>query len=158
MRRPIEIFFSYAHEDEALMDEVRRQLIGYDRRKIIRKWHDRLIQPGAEWREQIDERLYRSDIILLFISSRFIESRYCYYAEMKEAMRRHEANEARVIPVILRPCLWQEEPFARLQVLPTAAKPLSTWHNLDEGSLDVATGIMRVVREIIDTHAPDEAA
>ena len=57
MTRPIEIFFSYAHEDEALMDEVRRQLIGFDRRKIIRKWHDRQIQPGAEWREQIDERL-----------------------------------------------------------------------------------------------------
>jgi hypothetical protein len=37
MMKPIEIFFSYAHEDEALMDEVRRQLILYDRQDIIRK-------------------------------------------------------------------------------------------------------------------------
>ena len=31
MQRPIEVFFSYAHEDELLMDEVRRQLVVFDR-------------------------------------------------------------------------------------------------------------------------------
>jgi hypothetical protein len=28
--RPLEIFFSYAHEDEDLMNDVRRQLIVYE--------------------------------------------------------------------------------------------------------------------------------
>jgi hypothetical protein len=32
MDRPLEIFFSYAHNDEALMDGVRRQLIVYERK------------------------------------------------------------------------------------------------------------------------------
>jgi hypothetical protein len=159
MIRPIDIFFSYAHEDEALMDEVRRQLIGYDRRGIIRKWHDRQIAPGSNWRGQIDERLFRSDIILLFITPHFIESRYCYDVEMAEALRRHDANTARVIPVILRPCLWQDEPFARLQPVPTGGKPLTTWPNRDEGALNAAQGIMSVVRELIEKHpAPNEAA
>jgi hypothetical protein len=57
---PIEIFFSYAHEDEPLMDDVRRQLIVYDRQGIIRKWHDREILPGQQWNKFIDDRIKRA--------------------------------------------------------------------------------------------------
>jgi hypothetical protein len=44
---PLEIFFSYAHEDEALMNDVRRQLVVYERNGRILKWHDRMIPPAA---------------------------------------------------------------------------------------------------------------
>src|SRR5262245_55444860 len=136
MQRPIEIFFSYAHEDESLMNEVRRQLVIFDRQGLITKWHDRRILPGSDWRGQIDHRLRHSDVILLFISPDFFESDYCYEAEMTEAMGRHQAASARVVPIILRPCAWRNAPFAALQVLPTDARPLSTWPNRDEACLD----------------------
>lgn len=152
MTRRIDIFFSYAHEDEALMDDVRRQLIGFDRRQIIRKWHDRQISPGQVWQDQIDVRLREADIILLFVSPYFIESKYCYYVETDEAMRRHDAGEARVIPVILRPCLWQEERIGRLQAVPADGKPLETWPNRHEGAMNAADGIMRVVNELNAQH------
>jgi hypothetical protein len=147
-QRPIELFFSYAHEDESLMNDVRRQLVVFDRQDLIKKWHDRLIPPGADWRDQIDDRLAHSDIILLFVSPDFFESDYCYEAEMAEAMRRHRAGSARVIPIILRPCAWQTAPFADLQVLPRDGRPITTWPNRDEACLDVAEGVMRAVREI----------
>jgi hypothetical protein len=50
---PIEIFFSYAHEDEDLMNDVRRQLVLFERLGRIEKWHDRQIRPGAEWNMDI---------------------------------------------------------------------------------------------------------
>ncbi len=148
MARPIEIFFSYAHEDEALMDAVRRQLIVFDRQDIIRKKHDRMIRPGQEWKGFIDERLKYSDIILLFISGHFFESDYCYDVEMEQALKRHEERTAHVIPVIVRPCLWHEAPFGRLQALPTDGQPLTMWGNQDEGARNAAEGIMRMVREL----------
>ena len=148
MQRPIEVFFSYAHEDELLMDEVRRQLVVFDRQGLIRKWHDRLIPAGADWRHQIDERLAHSDVILLFISPNFFDSDYCYEAEMAEAMRRHQTNSAKVVPIILRPCAWESAPFANLQALPTDGRPITTWLNRDEACLDVATGVMRAVSEL----------
>ena len=148
MPRPIEIFFSYAHEDESLMDEIRRQLIVFDRQNVIRKWHDRLIPAGTRWKGQIDSRLRSAHIVLLFISPHFFESDYCFDTEMREAMRRHAAGQARVTPVILRPCLWQSAPFAQIQAVPKDAKPLTSWPNRDEGCLDAASRIMEVVREI----------
>lgn len=78
----VEIFFSDEHEDEALMHEVRRQLILYERQGMIVKWHDRMINPGGEWKGIIDERLNRASIILLFVSAYFIESKYCCNIEM----------------------------------------------------------------------------
>lgn len=146
----IEIFFSYAHEDEDLMDEVRRQLIVYERQGRIIKWHDREILPGGEWRGEIDGRLRRARVILLFMSPRFIESKYCYEIEGQEAMNRHKSKEATVIPVILRPCAWEESPFGELQALPRDAKPISTWENIDIASLDVARGVMSLVDSLID--------
>lgn len=143
-----EIFFSYAHEDEDLMNEVRRQLTVFEREKRIVKWHDRMIPPGSEWKNQIDSGLQNAKIILLFMSPHFIESKYCYEIEGKEALKRHESGEAVVIPVVLRPCAWDASPFGKLQALPKEAKPISTWNNLDSASLDVARKIMAKVDEL----------
>jgi hypothetical protein len=146
--KPIQIFFSYAHEDEKLMDAVRRQLVLFDRQRIIEKWHDRRIPPGTSWKDKIDDRLRDAQIILLFVSPHFFESDYCFETEMREALRRHASGAARVVPIILRPCLWQSAPFAQLQALPTDAKPISTWPDLDEACVDAAQGIMNVVFEL----------
>ncbi len=148
----IEIFFSYAHEDEKLMDEVRRQLIVFEREKRIVKWHDRMIPPGSDWKNQIDVRLHNAKIILLFMSPHFIESKYCYEIEGKEALKRHDAGEAVVIPVVLRPCAWDASPFGNLQALPKDAKPISTWQNVDSASLDVARRVMSKVDELNESN------
>src|SRR5688572_4130169 len=118
MSEPVEIFFSYAHADEALMNDFRLQLILFERQGLIRKWHDRQIPPGSVWKGQIDDRLKTARVILLFVSPHFFESDYCYDEEMTEALRREQSGEARVIPIILRPCRWETSPFGHLQVLP----------------------------------------
>jgi hypothetical protein len=145
---PTEIFFSYAHEDEDLMNAVRSQLVVFERQGKIVKWHDRQIPPGMEWEPTIDERLQHSKVILLFVSPAFLESRYCWDVEVRIALERHERGDARVIPIIVRPCAWDASPFAKLQALPLDAKPLIQFSDRDQASLDVARSIMRVVEEI----------
>jgi TIR domain len=151
MVRPAIIFFSYAHEDEALMNRVRQQLIIFERQGYIIKYYDRMIPPGGEWQGVIDNMLFESQIILLFVSPDFIESRYCYDIEVTAALERHRAGAARVIPVILRPCAWTVSPFGQLQALPTNGKPITTWRNLDKACLDVAEGVMQVVSELSES-------
>ena len=62
-------------------------------------------------------------------------------------MERHEAGEALVIPVILRPVDWTGAPFGKLQALPRDGKPVSTWSNQDEAFADVARGIRNAIEE-----------
>lgn len=143
--RPIQIFFSYAHEDEALMDEVRIQLIAHERIGDIIKWHDRMIPPGEDWQHEIDHRIEQAHVILLFMSPAFIASRYCFEIEGEVALRRHQERSARVIPVVLRACNWNVTPFGDLQALPTDGIPFTQWPDRDQASLDIAQGIMRNV-------------
>jgi hypothetical protein len=153
MFRTIEIFFSYAHADAQLMNDVRRQLIVYERNGRILKWWDRQIPPGDDWRKQINNHLSTAKIILLFLSPHFIESRYCYEVEGEAALLRHNSGEAYVIPVILRPCDWQARPFGNLQALPRDAVPVSRWPDRDEACLNVAQGVMAIV-DMLTGHAP----
>ena len=140
------------------MNAVRQQLVVFERNGRILKWHDRMIPSGSEWKEHIDRRLERAKIILLFMSPDFIDSQYCYEVEGSLALHRHTTAQATVIPVILRPCAWQDTPFGALQALPKDATPISTWSNRDEGCLDVARGIMRVVDELTSRSPADTAA
>lgn len=145
----VEVFYAYSHQDEALRDELEKHLSTLWRQGIISSWHDRRIGPGTEWEGQIDEHLNVSQVILLLVSSDFLFSNYCYDVEMKRALERHEAGTARVIPVILRACLWDGAPFCKLQALPKDARPITSWPNLDEAFFDVAKGIRAAIQELI---------
>ena len=145
---PVEVFFSYSHIDEELRDRLARGLTMLKREGIISEWHDRRVAPGQEWGGEIDSHLNSAGIILLLVSTDFLASDYCYDVEVKRAMQRHQAGEARVIPVILRPCDWAGAPFAKIQVLPKDAKPVTLWADLDEAFLDVAKGIRKAAEEV----------
>ncbi len=45
----VTIFFCYAHEDEALLNRLKRQLWPLQRQGLITVWHDRDISAGTEW-------------------------------------------------------------------------------------------------------------
>ncbi|MBB5035572.1 toll/interleukin-1 receptor domain-containing protein [Prosthecobacter vanneervenii] len=135
------IFFSYSHKDESLRNELETHLAMLKREGLITSWHDRKITAGDEFAGVIDEKLNTAEIILLLVSSDFLASGYCYDIEVQQAMARHEAGMARVIPIILRPCEWTRAPFGRLLAAPTDGKPISKWADRDEAFLDVVRQI-----------------
>ncbi|MEM9482295.1 MAG: TIR domain-containing protein [Cyanobacteria bacterium P01_F01_bin.116] len=146
--QPIEIFFSYSHRDEVLRDEMAKHLSILKRQGVIAAWYDRDIEVGSEWAADIDTHLNSAQVILLLISPDFLASDYCFDLEMKRAMERHEAREAYVVPIILRPVDWSGAPFGKLQALPKNAKPVTSWANLDEAFENVAKGIRRLVERL----------
>lgn len=143
--QPIEVFFSYSHKDETFRQELIKHLSILRRQGVIAEWHDRKITAGSEWAGEIDSHLNTADVILLLISSEFLASDYCYDIELKRAMERHDAGEARVIPIILRSVDWSGAPFGKLQALPRDAKPVTEWPNRDAAFTDVAKGIRAAI-------------
>lgn len=145
----VSIFFCYAHEDEALLNILKRHLTPLRRQRLIEVWHDRDISAGAEWEQEINQHLNSAQIILLLVSPDFMYSDYCYGIEMKRAIERHERKEAEVIPIILRPVYWQGVP-GKLQALPKDGLPITDpdWNNLDRAFYNVTEGIRIVVEQI----------
>jgi hypothetical protein len=145
---PLDVFISYSHRDEKLRETLGLHLASLQRQGVIKSWHDRKISAGTEWKQAIDENLNSAEIILLLISENFIASDYCYDLEMERAIARHDAGEARVIPIILKPVDWSGAPFGKLQALPKNAKPVTTWSNRGEAFLNIAEGIRQAAMEM----------
>ena len=144
----IKVFLCYSSKDDRLRRDLETFLASLKREKKITIWYDRIIPPGKEWEGEIDGHLESARIILLLVSPHFLESDYIYDREMKRALERHNAGEACVIPIILRPCDWEGAPFGKLQALPRDGRPIVNWPRRDEAFRDVATGIRNVVEEL----------
>ncbi|WP_437657009.1 AAA family ATPase [Sorangium sp. So ce1182] len=147
-KKPLRLFFSYSHKDEALRDELETHLALLKREGLLQSWHDRRVGAGEEWAGQIDKNLNEAEVILLLVSADFLASDYCFDNEMTRALQRHDAGQACVIPVILRKTDWHRAPFAKLQALPTDARPITLWQDRDEAWTDVALGIRRAVESL----------
>ncbi len=143
--QPIKIFYCYAHEDRVLRDRIDSHLGLLKRLEYVVGWYDREIQAGTEWKREIGTHLNTASIILLLVSADFMNSDYCYGVEMRKALEMHEKGKARVLPILLRPVDWQGAPFAKLQMLPTGAKPITKWPDQDEALEDIAKQIRAVV-------------
>ncbi len=157
LTRTIEVFISYAHRDEKSREELEMHLKALKLHGHISIWHDRKISPGKELDREINEHLNKAHIILLLISPDFIASDYCYGIEVKKALQRHEADECRVIPVILRPASWKIAAFRKLRALPTDGKPVTEWKNRDRAFINITDGIQIAVQEILEILTKSEA-
>jgi internalin A len=142
------VFFSYSHKDETLRDEMETHLKLLQRQTVISAWHDRKILAGKEWDGEIDLHLERARIILLLVSADFLASDYCWDKEVKRAMERHDAGEAVVIPIMLRPCDWKDAPFAMLQGLPRDMRPVTASNDHDAAWAEVASGIRAIAEAL----------
>lgn len=151
----VKLFFSYSHKDEDLRNELETHLAPLKREGVIDVWHDRRISPGKHFGSEISNHLEESQIILLLISAYFVESDYCYDAEMTRALELQSSGTARVIPVILHPCDWQRLPFGNLQALPKNGKPISKYANVHDAFLEVTQGIRAVAEEFDGARATE---
>jgi cell division protein FtsA len=143
---PIKLFYCYSHVDKALRDDLDLRLKPLERLGLVKSWYDGEITPGSPWAEEIDNHLNTADIILLLISPEFIASDSCFSEEMVQAIARHDAGDACVIPILLRPTLWQDAPFSKLQMLPKGAQAVTSWPDRDEALLHVTKGIDKAIK------------
>lgn len=148
------LFFSYSHVDENLRDQLETHLSGLRRQGLISSWHDRRITVGEDLGEAIDNHINTADVILLLVSPDFIASDYCYEREMKRALERHQRADARVVPVILRPCDWHDLPFGKLLATPKDGRPITMWPNIDEAFLEVVSAIKRALKDLGQSVTP----
>ncbi len=144
----VKTFIAYSHRDREFVDRLQTHLLLLKREGVIDTWFDRELPVGAEWAAEIDSHLKAADLILLLVSADFLASDYCYDIELKRALAMHDAGEAVVVPIILRPCDWHSAPFGKLQVLPRDGKPITSYQNIDEAFVETARELRRIASSV----------
>jgi TIR domain-containing protein/HEAT repeat protein len=139
------VFYSYSHKDAELRDRLGTYLAPLVHQRKIVEWHDRKIEPGANWETEISSQLEFAHLILLLVSADFLASEYCFGVEVETALTRLKRGEVKVVPVLLKPCLWKESRFSELQIIPREAKAITSWTSPEEALSDVADEISKLV-------------
>ncbi len=148
IEKKIKLFISYSHKDEELKEQFDNHLSTLKRMGFIEVWNDREITASDEWEQEIDENLNDADIIACLISSDFISSDYCFSKEMELAIEKHDNHEAKVLPIIVRPVVWNILPIGEIQALPKDGKAVTSWSNIDEAFQNITEGILKLINEI----------
>jgi len=145
------VFISYSHVDTELKDRLVKHLRPLERENLIKPWVDHSILAGDDWDRAITEKLNKADIVVLLVSIDFINSKYCYDIELERAIEREAKRETRIIPVILRSCLWKNSPLiGRFKALPTDGRAVSAWPDIDEALTVVAEGIRETAIALLE--------
>ncbi len=142
----VDIFYSYSMKDEELRGELTKHLSFLRQKGVLREWHEQKLSPGDSREAEIDRHLETAAVILLLVSSDYAASDTLWNRQMLRALERARRDGTVVIPVLLRPCTWEQAPFAHLQVLPRDRRPVTSWQDRDAALRDVAAGIL-LVRE-----------
>lgn len=109
-------------------------------------WFDREILAGDVLDDQIARELEAANLFLLLVSPDFIASDYCVEREMQRALERHDAKDARVVPIIVEPCDWASmQPLRRLKAVPRDGKAISEWANANTAYLNVVQELRRII-------------
>ncbi len=149
--RTVTIFFSYATSsstDKRWFNRLMTHLSMLRREHLIDRWYDSAISAGSSVVQTLQAYLQAADVIVLLLSAEFLASERCYELEMRLALERGRAGNARLIPVILSPTEWETLPLDGCQPLPANGATLSSSRNKEEALLEVALGIRRAVEEL----------
>lgn len=135
------IFISYADGDEPHCQELEKHLRLLQRRGLIEVWHHRRIAAGEHVGNAIDAHIETADLVLLLVSSDFIDSDYCWNKEMTRALARSETREAIVVPILVRDVDWRGAPFGTLTPLPRDGRAIASSDSPDAAWTEVGQAI-----------------
>ena len=163
------VFISYAHDDDDDADVSKRwlhrlrvQLSPIVRQNQVCIWSDKDIGIGDDWHDKIRAALQSARAAVLMIGPQFLASEYITNVELPILLEKAERENLLILPIILRPCMWQETRFkypdpkagpkestlARFQMANQASTPLNSMeeHEQDTTFLSVAMKLQRVVQ------------
>ena len=138
---PVQVFLSFAHEDEGLMLAVVTHLTALEREGLIEVWHRGMLSPGDVTGSETTFRFEASELVLVLLSPDYIASDQCM-AEGQASLK----LEAKVVPVVLRPCSWMRTSLGGLEPLPRGGRAVSSWEDPDVALQEIVEGVRRVAR------------
>ena len=145
------IFVSYSHRDEEWKERVLLQLRVATRAFGIDVWDDRRVQSGQPWRAEIESALGEARVALLLVSANSLTSSFILNEELPALLRRRASEGLRLIPVILRPCAWEDVAWlSPIQGFPKDGSALSM---LTEAAVDAA--LTELARDVARSVSPE---
>lgn len=139
-KRPVDLYISASPNDAALRKRLLDQLSALERNGTLRVTHEGLVRPGEERKKVLTGFFDNARILLVLLSADYLASDE-QHAELQAALSRSRAGTATLIPVLLKPAIWQPA-FAGHDLKPVPDKAITRFTNTDDGFVEVVEAVM----------------
>jgi cellulose biosynthesis protein BcsQ len=142
------IIVSYSHKDEDWKDRLVTHLGVLKHEGLLDTWDDRRIAGGDDWYPEIEKAINTAGVAILMISASFLNSDFIIKEEIPRLLERREKEGLRILPVIVKPCAWQQVKWLpRILARPKDGRPLSggNEHEIDADLAAIAEEIAEIV-------------
>ena len=133
-----QVFISYSRQDQTWLNQLQIQLKPLIRNQTITVWDDMQIQPGAEWRRDIDQALAAATVAVLMVSPDFLASDFIADNELPPLLNSAESKGLTIIWIPIRHSLYEETEIAKYQPVHPPENPLASLGSAEQDKAWVA--------------------
>jgi hypothetical protein len=120
------VFISYCHKDkDKYFDRLMVHLLPFNRDRKIHIWTDTMIPPGAMWPKAIEEAINSAKVAIFLVSADYLASDFIGRKELPLLLAAAKQERASIIPVVIKPCLYNHSPLQLYQAFNDTTRPLS---------------------------------
>ena len=121
------VFVSYSHKDYRWLDRLRVHLRPLIREDELDLWDDSRIDPGTNWRNEIQQAIDKANVAILLISADFLASDFISNNELPPLLEKAKNDGTIILPVIVSPCRFSEtKNISQFQAVNDPSQPLSS--------------------------------
>lgn len=121
------LFVSYTHNDQNYLNRLLVHLKPLEKNNIIDIWVDKKIQPGKDWKIEIEKSLNAAEVAILLISADYLASDFIVDNELPPILEKVQLDGTTIIPLIIKPCRFlRDEKLNKFQAANDPKYPLSS--------------------------------
>ncbi len=119
-----QVFVSYSRKDKEWLEKLQEMLDPLIRNQTIDLWDDGRIQPGQQWRQEIQTALGKARVAVLLVSRHFLASEFITANELPPILDAAKQQQMTILWVCLSDCMYENTPIERYQAAHDPSKPL----------------------------------
>ncbi|ESA34600.1 leucine rich repeat -containing protein, partial [Leptolyngbya sp. Heron Island J] len=132
------VFISYSHQNSEWLTKLQEFLKPSVRQELIIPWDDTHIQPGVEWRKEIDNALASAKVAVLLVSQPFLASDFIHENELPPLLEAAENEGLTIIWVPVSYSTYKDSPIEKYQAAHEPQHPLDSLSSPEQNKALVA--------------------
>ncbi|HLL51973.1 MAG TPA: toll/interleukin-1 receptor domain-containing protein [Myxococcaceae bacterium] len=141
-----ELFISYSHKDKKWLNRLQTYLKPAIQNRALKVWSDADIDPGDDWKQEIEDALARAKVAVLLVSADYLASDFILNTELP-MLAAAAQNGLKILWVLVTACAYDETEIPKFQAVLPLTKPLKGQHHahVDKAFVTIAAEVKKAL-------------